>query len=397
MSGRRARREAQAAPGRHLGRLAAGEANLRRLLNAIADGILIVDRHGVVRYANPAAEALFGRPRDELVGVEFGYPISAGRTTEVDVVRAAGSAAVVEMRVVESEWDGEPALIASLRDITERKQAEAERARRIREQIARAEAEAALRARDEFLSVTAHELKTPVTRLRVAIQQALRRLERRGELTPEAVAETLRTVDLETEHLARLVVQLLDLSRIQDGTFRLNRSRVDLRSLVEKAAKSVRSAGPRPGIELRLPPDPVPAWVDPEQYQHVVMSLLDNAVRFSLGSAAPIEVDLGIVPGAAESQGPSARLTVRDHGVGIPEEHRAHIFDRFHPAHTQDHVSGLGVGLYVCRQIVELHGGRIEPSFPPDGGAAFTVTIPTGLDPIDPPPAPSQPLHHTTG
>src|SRR5436190_13855012 len=240
MSGRRYKTEARPVTRTRLRRQVEGEAKLRHLLNALADGILIVDGRGVVRYANPAAESLFGRSCDELLGAEFGYPITAGRTAEVDVISGAGRAVAVEMRVVESEWEGEPALIASLRDITERKQAEEERARRLQEQIARTEAEAALRARDEFLAVTAHELKTPATRLRVVAQHALRRLERQGELTAEATAATLRTVDVETERLARLVVQLLDLTRIQDGTFRLNRSRVDLRLPVEKAVHLVR-------------------------------------------------------------------------------------------------------------------------------------------------------------
>ena len=363
------------------------ETALRSILNAVADGIIVVDRQGQVRFANPASEALFGRSQDQLVGQEFGYPIAAGSTTEVDVLRGVSRSGdgprvvTVEMRVVEAEWEGEPVLLASLRDMTGRKLAEEERAKLIREQTARAEAEAAVRARDEFLSVTAHELKTPVTRMRVAVQSALRRLERGKIDTPEQAAETLRMVNAETEHLARLVVQLLDMTRMEDGSFRLNLARADLRALIASVVRIVRSGRPVPEIDLRLPTEPVHALVDAEQFQHVVMSLLDNAMRYG-GRAEPVEVELAVAmspTGSGDTCAPSARLIVRDHGLGIPKDLRPHIFDRFFQAHSRDHVSGLGIGLYVCRQIVELHGGRIEPGFPPEGGTCFMVTIPTGL------------------
>ncbi|MFP5264764.1 MAG: ATP-binding protein [Blastocatellia bacterium] len=122
--------------------LRACEARFRNVINKNADGIIIVDSAGVVRFVNRAAESLFGRAAGELMGVALGFPIVDGETTEIDIIRRGGEAVTAEMRVVETEWEGEAAHLASLRDITERKRAEQERAQLIREQAARAEAEA---------------------------------------------------------------------------------------------------------------------------------------------------------------------------------------------------------------------------------------------------------------
>jgi PAS domain S-box-containing protein len=119
------------------------EERFRNVISKSADGILIVDKTGTVCFTNPAAESLFGRKGEELLGAPFGFPLVAGETTEVDIIPKYAQTVVAEMRIVETEWEGETAYLASLRDITERKRAEAERAHRIREQSARAEAERA--------------------------------------------------------------------------------------------------------------------------------------------------------------------------------------------------------------------------------------------------------------
>jgi len=116
------------------GKQTPADAGLRRILQANADGVVVVDQEGVVCYANPAAEQLFGRPAADLVGGTFGFPLVAGATTELDVIRPSGDTCVVEMRVVAIEWAGQPAYLATLRDVTDRRHAETERAELIREQ-----------------------------------------------------------------------------------------------------------------------------------------------------------------------------------------------------------------------------------------------------------------------
>jgi signal transduction histidine kinase/PAS domain-containing protein len=130
--------------------LAASEASFRTIITTTADGIVIVDREGSIRFANPAAERLFGRAQHELIGEPFGFPLVSGETTEIDLVRGPGETLVAELRVSDTEWAGAPARLASLRDITERRRAEEHARELIREQAARAEAEAAER-RARFL------------------------------------------------------------------------------------------------------------------------------------------------------------------------------------------------------------------------------------------------------
>ncbi|HSU14179.1 ATP-binding protein [Longimicrobium sp.] len=132
-------------------RAARSDERLRGVIDRLADGVMIVGRDGVVRFANPAAEALFGRPAEELVGGELGFPTLAGETTEIDVVRRGGGTAAAELRAVETDWEGEPAFIVSLRDVTDRREAEERRRQAEADQAARRHAEAEAR-RARFLS-----------------------------------------------------------------------------------------------------------------------------------------------------------------------------------------------------------------------------------------------------
>jgi signal transduction histidine kinase len=354
-----------------MSQLAPRESSLRSVLTALADGIVVVDGDGEVSFVNPAAERLFGRAAADLVGSPLGFPLMAGDRTELDLVRVGGEPVAVEMRCVETSWEGRPAVVASLRDMTERRRAEAAREQLVREQVRRLEAETALRQRDEFLAVLSHELKTPVTRLRLATQHTRRRLAREGA-GAASVAEGLETIDRESGHVSRLVGQLLDMLRFEDGSMRLHRVDVDLRDLVARSAEGADPGGGHP-IDLRAPGEPVVAAVDPRLIEHVVSTVLGNAVRYS-PAGGRIEVVLDRL--APADAAPVARLSVRDHGLGIPDQYRDKLFDRFFQAHSDGYVSGLGIGLYVARRIVELHGGQIVAEFPEDGGTLLVVRLP---------------------
>ncbi len=224
----------------------------------------------------------------------------------------------------------------------------------------------AVRVRDEFLALAAHELKTPITSLRGVAQLAVRRLDRVGALRPEQLRTALQTIDAQSAKLATLVSQLLEVARDEAGRFAIDRSREDVVAIVRGAVETARAQAPDHQMLLSAPPQAI-AWVDPLRLEQVIVNLLDNALKFSPHGGA-IEVEVAVAD--------AMRIAVRDHGIGVPPEHRSRLFERFYQAHARDYRSGLGLGLYICRRIVELHGGTIAAEFPPDGGTRMVVTLP---------------------
>jgi signal transduction histidine kinase len=242
---------------------------------------------------------------------------------------------------------------------------------------ARAAAEAAVREREEFLSVAAHELKTPITSLRGAAQLALRRLARGAAVDPQQMGRTLELVDRQANRLTHLVNHLLDVARIEAGKLILAPEPTDLGQLVADIVPLVPADAAYHPIEVRSPGTPIVAVVDSLRLEQVLLNLLTNAVKYS-PEGGEIAVEL------TRPDPGTVRLAVRDHGLGVPPERREHLFERFYQAHGEGHLSGLGLGLYVSRQIVDLHGGTIAAEFPADGGTRIVVTLPAGIDPAVP-------------
>jgi excisionase family DNA binding protein len=239
------------------------------------------------------------------------------------------------------------------------------------ERAAREEAERALRVRNEFLAVAAHELRTPLTSLSGQAQLVLRRFERLGELEPERAVQALQAVTGQSKKLSRLISHLLDVSRLESGQLAIEPRLTDLTALVEQVVANARLWSDQHPIALHAPAS-LGTQVDPLRLEQVLSNLLDNAVKYS-PDGGPIQVDL-------VQRGDTVELSVQDSGLGIPAETRAQIFDRFYQAHSADHRSGLGLGLYICRQIVELHDGAIGAEFPATGGTRFVVRLPLAVD-----------------
>jgi signal transduction histidine kinase/transcriptional regulator with GAF, ATPase, and Fis domain len=234
------------------------------------------------------------------------------------------------------------------------------------------EARDAISVRDEFLSVAAHELKTPLTSLRGYAQLLVRDFDRGHEIDPQRGRRSARTIMLQADKLSRLITQLLDVSRIQAGQLAIDCRPTNLVELVQQAVDDVRPqlGGHAPTIRL---PGELLAVVDPLRFEQVIANLLDNAIKFS-PEGGPIEVELW-------GEGQAACLAVRDHGLGIAVEDREHIFDRFYQGRDRTkltNLAGMGLGLYISRQIIELHRGSIRAEFPPDGGTRFVVRVPLG-------------------
>jgi signal transduction histidine kinase/DNA-binding response OmpR family regulator len=228
----------------------------------------------------------------------------------------------------------------------------------------------AVQVRDEFLSIAAHELKTPVTSLRGFAQTLLRYLDKHGTFQVNQLQHGLRIIDQQAVKLSTLVSQLLDISRFQAGHLELEWAKTDLTRLVTEAVMTVQRNTERHTFTVQAPSSLL-VWIDPLRIEQVLINLLDNAIKYSPGGG-PVYVELSVL---AEH---SMCLTVTDHGLGIPVEHRQQIFDRFYQAHKDGSIEGLGLGLYISRQIVDLHGGQIWVDTPSEGGTRFVIQLPIG-------------------
>jgi two-component system OmpR family sensor kinase len=236
------------------------------------------------------------------------------------------------------------------------------------ERSARDQAEAALRAREEFMSIASHELRTPISVLTAQAQLSLRRFERTGELDAERVARALRTIGSQADKLTRLVSQLLDISRLDAATLTIDPQPTDLVALVEQVVAGSLSVTHQHTISLRAP-SYLECHVDGLRLEQVLTNLIDNAIKYS-PDGGPVEVEL------SQPTLDSVMVSIRDRGLGIAPEKRERIFERFFQAHANAYRSGMGLGLYVSRHIVELHGGQIRAEFPPDGGTRMVVCLP---------------------
>lgn len=230
-----------------------------------------------------------------------------------------------------------------------------------------AAAKAALAVRDEFLSLASHELRTPLTALKSYIELARRRLER-GTATQEAV-QLMAWADTQTERLEGLVHALLDVSRIAEGRFVIEREPVALGPLVQRVVDLERAAEPGRVIDLSLPETRPVIMADPGRLEQVLVNLLENARKYS-----PREKPIRVCVSPGED---TVAVAVRDEGVGIPLDEQQRIFDRFHRAGNRDAgVAGLGLGLYIAHELARAHGGRLTVESAPGAGSTFTVILP---------------------
>jgi len=253
--------------------------------------------------------------------------------------------------------------LAFAQDLAARASAAIENARLYRD------ARDAVRARDDFLSIASHELKTPLTTLQLQVQGLIRKVRgAREDLTLESIAPRLATAERQVERLTDLINNLLDISRITAGRLDLQLEPVDLSAVVGEAASRFREEFSRAGcrVEIQTNGPCVGQW-NRLRLEQVVTNLLSNAVKY--GAGHPIEV--GVSGDEA-----SARLTIRDHGIGIPPEHQARIFERFERAVSDRHYGGMGLGLWIVRQIVDALGGAIQVESESGKGSAFTVNLP---------------------
>jgi PAS domain S-box-containing protein len=358
------------------------EEKLRLMIASVRDyAFYMLDREGRVASWNPGAERIKGYRPEEILGQSFSRFFTPEDVAQQKPARELEIAAA-EGHFAEESWrvrkDGsrfwasvvitpirDPSnhlmgFVKITRDMTERRNAEDERLRSM-------QAAEAIRLRDEFLSIASHELKTPLT----ALQLQLLNIQEQAKTDDPRLERNMDRARRLAARLGQLVEALLDVSRIATGGLKLNLEPFDLsdaaREVVERLGDSataaacelsLRSAGPLQGRWDRL------------RIDQVLMNVIANAIKYAAGQ--PIQVSL-----TCESD--IAAVEVRDGGPGIPTGELSRIFERFERAASARHYGGMGLGLYVARQITEAHGGTIVASNLPEGGACFRISLP--LDP----------------
>jgi signal transduction histidine kinase len=227
-----------------------------------------------------------------------------------------------------------------------------------------------IHARDEFLSIASHELKTPLTPLSLQMESFISLLDRDGlgKVPRERLERMLKNANSQVERLTRLVNELLDVSRITAGRLTLRREPVDLRSVVQSVVEAFAVGARKAGCELTVRCEGHVAgnW-DRFRLEQVVINLMTNALKY--GKGKPVEI-------AVKGYERSVRLSVRDQGIGIAPADQARIFERFERAVSAQNFGGLGLGLYIVGQIVKLHQGTITVESHPGEGACFEVSLP---------------------
>ena len=351
-------------------------ARLRVLFEGAPEGIMTFDRDGTIRNANPAAHRLFGYGKGRLVGTPGSATLaehdrerarrtmldpanlaSGGFETEYTGLRATGATFPMQVSMTyappEEDWFAQ----VFVRDVSRQRDVE--------------------RVKDEFVSTVSHELRTPLTS--IAGSLGLIAGGAVGAL-PEKAARLISIAQSNSQRLVRLINDVLDMEKLTSGSLPFHMVETSLTDVAERSIEMTRGYAEQLGVELLLEVGKAGLAVrgDPDRLIQVVVNLLSNAAKYSPGGE--------IVRVRVDGDGASAHLSVSDSGPGVPEAFRDRIFSRFAQADASDArgKSGTGLGLYIAKEIVERHGGRLWFESPDSGGATFHLELPTLS------PAPSQ-------
>jgi PAS domain S-box-containing protein len=371
-----------------------------RLVDLAPDGVVVVDSAGYIVLWSQQAVAMFGYSRDEILGepVEILVPedvrtqhqaqrlaymqaprlLTLGAVPEQRGRRKDGSEFPCEISLspVETTQGGISTVLvkASVRDITERKARDEEL---IATRVKQRSAEDALKERDEMLAIAAHELKTPITSISGFAELLAQTIASAPVPLPspqrERLEHALAFLSSQTARLAKLIEQLLDLSRLQTNRFIIHKEEIDIVALCSDTISITQVTHTQP-ILLDTNTHTLIVYADSVRMSQVLSNLLANAIKYAPDSPIIVRV---------RREERQVRLSVIDRGPGVPEEKRAWLFTRFTQAHNGQQ-SGLGLGLFLAREIIYLHAGEIWAEFPSDGGMTVHIILPLE-DKIPPP------------
>ena len=336
---------------------AAAREQAARVLEAVGDGVMMVDPDGELRFWNRAAELVTGRSRGDVVGRQAGEVLAGWQAVaaEIPVSEEAELARPVTLPV---EVDGSElwlsfvavrtpnGVVYTFRDLTVDRGLEA--------------------AKSDFIATLSHELRTPMTAVLGAAKTLLRD---DIALSPERRHQLLEMIGAQGTRLTQITEEVLLANRLDRGDLRIDSERVDLARLVEHALETMRQDAPE-SISLTAEGNGAAALGDRDRIEQVLVNLIDNAVKYSPDGG---QVVVSTVPAAA-----SVRVEVSDQGIGIPPGEQEAVFEKFYRGDPQHRAvpSGTGLGLYICRELVQRMGGTIGVRSRPGGGSTFWFQLP---------------------
>ena len=350
--------------------LYASERLARSIIDNMIGGLIITDPRGVIVSLNPAAEKIFGWRQEELAGrslaalmpssqktdaaafLRTAYGKAIGRVTEWEGRRKNGEVFPFELSLFEFDTPEGKHLGGNVRDITERREVE--------------------RLKREFVSTVSHELRTPLTSIRGSL--GLLRSGAVGDLPPEA-GDLVAVAERNVIRLIGLINDILDLERLEDGRIELHLASVPAGGAVTRAVEAVHAFAGEQGILLESGPSDADVRADGDRLVQVLVNLLSNAVKFSpRGSKVSVTVT---------AVGDMAEFRVADRGRGIPPALRIAIFERYRQVEAGDtrEKGGAGLGLAICKAIVEQHGGTIGVESEEGRGSTFWFRVPIAVSP----------------
>lgn len=357
------------------------ENDLRKVIEKNADSILVVDESGSLLFWNAAAQHLF-EYTGLTVGEVFGIPLIAGETTELDVVGSTGERVVVEMRVVDIEWGGQKASLASLRDVTLRKMTEELLESKVRERTTELEAlnkelrkmyeaaDNAAKVRSQFIANFSHEVRTPLGGV-VAAAEMLPMADNLEEFQELGAA-----VFNSSKNLLKLVESILDLSKLESGSVPLVQSDFNFRELLDSITQSVTKIADENSVSVTCKIDstiPDEVRADAVKIRQVLLNFVHNAIKFTKDGSVEICAKL------EESQEQTVlKISVQDNGIGMSPAECENIFKPFVQGNRAIYGSygGTGLGLSICKQLVQAMKGTIGFCSDQNQGSTFWFAIP---------------------
>jgi PAS domain S-box-containing protein len=328
-----------------------------QVLEAVGDGIFLLDGDGVVQLWNRAAAVVTGLHAEAVLGRRLADVISDWQALadRIPVAEGGGPPQAVTLPVEVHGRDlwlsfvavrGADGVVYAFRDLTDAQRLEEEKS--------------------DFVATISHELRTPMAAVYGAAETLLRR---EGDLTTEQSRQLVAMIASQAARLSQITEEVLLTNQLDRGELPLERRPVDVGEVVRRTVEAMESQIPEPvAVDVEVPPEVGPASGDADRIQQVMVNLLDNAIKYG---GAPVRVRV-------ESADGHVRISVADSGPGITLADQERIFEKFYradPQHTRA-PSGTGLGLYISRELVRRMGGRLEVSSEPGGGATFVVELP---------------------